>query len=224
MARVCRLLRLLLRIESFRLLYIVTIDIVPAASNIFLVLLFIAYFFASIGMLLYGGYITRDPSNTLSHALLRASDFTASKYWPNNFNDVASGMNVIFNLLVVNNWTTQLQAFEYVTGGKSVRLFFLLFHLIGVTGISNVITSVVINSFFQQLEVIERRYGDEERIKDASIRGSRAYFAASILTGTETGVHGTYSAQIKPTYFDVDVDERRIMRRVFGRPLKENGS
>ena len=203
MARVCRLLRLLFRIDSFRLLYKVTIDIVPAASNIFLVLLFVAYFFASIGMLLYGGFITRDPSNTLSHALLRASDFTASKYWPNNFNDLPSGMNVVFNLLVVNNWTTQ---------------FFLLFHLIGVTGISNVITSVVINSFFQQLEVIERRYGDEERVKDASIRGSRAYFAASILTGTETGVHGTYSAQIKPTYFDVDVDERRVMRRVFGRP------
>ena len=217
MARVLRLARLLFAIKTFRLFGAITRDIIPAASSIFLVLMFVAYFFASIGTMMYGGCITRDPSNPLSHALLEATDFVGNSYWSNNFNDMFSGMNVLFNLLVVNNWTECLQGFEFTTGGKTVRFFFFLFHLICVTIISNVITSVVINSFFQQLAVIEQRYGSEERVEDTSIRGSRAFFAASMLTGTSTGVQGVYSAHVKAVNFDVDVDERKVMRRVFGR-------
>ncbi len=217
MTRVLRLTRLLFAIESFRLLGAITLDILPASRDIFVVLLFVAYFFATLGQLLYGGRITRDPSNSLSYALLGATDFTGSAYWPNNFNDMFSSMNVLFNLLVVNNWTTCIEGFEYTTGGKTVRFYFLFFHLICVTVISNVITSVVINSFFQQLEVIEQRYGHSELIEGTSIRGDQAFFAASLLTGTKTGVQGKYFARIKAVNFDVDVDERAVMRRVFGR-------
>ena len=216
MARVLRLVRLLFAIKSFRLLGAITLDILPASRDIFVVLLFVAYFFATLGQIFYGGYITRDPSNPLSHALLEATDFTGSKYWANNFNDMFSSMNVLFNLLVVNNWTTEVQAFEYTTGGRTVRLFFFAFHLVCVTVIANVITSVVINSFFQQLEVLERRYQNEQ-IEGTSIRGSRAFFRGSVVTGTNTGVVGGYSAHVKAVNFDVDVDERQVMRKVFGR-------
>ena len=63
-----------------------------------------------------------------------------------------SGLNVLFNWLVVNNWTTQTEGMEYATENKwLVRLFFLCFYILGVIGISNVITSFVINAFFHQL-------------------------------------------------------------------------
>ena len=63
-----------------------------------------------------------------------------------------SGLNVLFNWLVVNNWTTQTEGMEYATENKwHVRLFFLCFYILGVIGISNVITSFVINAFFHQL-------------------------------------------------------------------------
>lgn len=217
MARVLRLVRLLFAIESFRLLGAITLDILPASRDIFLVLLFVAYFFATVGQLFYGGYITRDPTNPLSYALLEATDFTGSEYWANSFNDMFSSMNVLFNLLVVNNWPTEVQAFECTTGGRTVRLFFFTFHLICVTVLSNVITSVVINSFFQQLEVLERRYGQNEQIEGTRIRGSRAFFRGSVVTGTNTGVVGGYSAHVKAVNFDVDVDERQVMRKVFTR-------
>ena len=217
MARVLRLARLLFAIESFRLLGAISIDILPASCDIFLVLLFVAYSFAAIGNLRYGGYITRDPSNPLSYSLLKATDFAGNDYWANNFNDMASGMVVLFDLLVVNNWTNTIEGFECTTGGYSVRFFFLSFHLICVIGISNVITSVVINSFFQQLDVLDKRHGFVEKVEDASIRGSRAFFDADLLTGTKTGVEGKYSANVKAVNFDVDVDEREVMRRVFGR-------
>jgi len=63
-----------------------------------------------------------------------------------------SGLNVLFNWLVVNNWTTQTEGMEHATENKwLVRLFFLCFYILGVIGISNVITSFVINAFFHQL-------------------------------------------------------------------------
>ena len=69
-----------------------------------------------------------------------------------SFNDMFSGLNVLFNWLVVNNWTTQTEGMEYATENKwLVRLFFLCFYILGVIGISNVITSFVINAFFHQL-------------------------------------------------------------------------
>ena len=69
-----------------------------------------------------------------------------------SFNDMFSGLNVLFNWLVVNNWTTQTVGMEYATEKKwLVKLFFLCFYILGVIGISNVITSFVINAFFRQL-------------------------------------------------------------------------
>jgi hypothetical protein len=45
------------------------------------------------------GMITRDPSNPLS-LLLLDSGFADSAYWPNNFNDMFSAMNVSSVLLL----------------------------------------------------------------------------------------------------------------------------
>lgn len=45
---------------------------------------------------------TPDPENPLSEVLL-STDFAINDYWGNNFNDMISAMNVMFNLLIVNN-------------------------------------------------------------------------------------------------------------------------
>ena len=55
MARVLRLGRLLIAFNSFQMFGMITVDIIPAASSVFMILLFILYFFASVGVLLYGG-------------------------------------------------------------------------------------------------------------------------------------------------------------------------
>lgn len=55
MARVFRLGRLLIAFNSFQMFGTISVDIIPAASSVFLVLLFVVHFFASLGMLLYGG-------------------------------------------------------------------------------------------------------------------------------------------------------------------------
>lgn len=97
-ARVLRLMRLLTALKPFQLIGLISAEILPAASSVILVLFLILYFFAALGMQLYGGLITRDPSNPISHLLLN-TDFSDSDYWANNFNDMISGMNVSFSLM-----------------------------------------------------------------------------------------------------------------------------
>jgi two pore calcium channel protein len=104
MARVLRLGRLMMVVPAFQLIGTITAEILPAAVDVIMLLFFLMYWFAAMGLILYGGLITRDPKNPLSQVIL-GNDFSENDYWANNFNDMMSGMNVLFNLLVVNNWT-----------------------------------------------------------------------------------------------------------------------
>lgn len=219
MARVLRLGRVLFTIDAFRMIGAISLDIIPAAASVFTVLLFIAYFFSWLGMMIFGGLITRDPRDPTAFKLLEAKDFVANEYWANNFNDMISGLNVLFNLLVVNNWTECEIGFEVVTDRKwIVRFFFFSFHVLGVIGISNVITSFIINAFFQQMKTIEQRKGWEESIEgEAIIKGPEAFFDTSMVTGTETGVKTMYIARIRPRHLDVETDERAELRDLFTR-------
>ena len=99
MARVLRLVRLLTAVKRFQLIGAISAEILPDAVPVIVLLFLIMYFFATIGVHLYGGLITRDPSNRLSYLVL-GTDFSENDYWANNFNDMISAMNVLFNLLV----------------------------------------------------------------------------------------------------------------------------
>lgn len=91
--RVLRLLRLLTAMRQFQLIGRITAVILPAATSVLTVLFLILYLFAALGMHLYGGLITMDPSNPASRLVL-GSDFAEGHFWANNFNDMMSGMNV----------------------------------------------------------------------------------------------------------------------------------
>ena len=116
--------------------------------------------------------ITRDPHNLLSAALLH-TDFSDNNYWANNFNDMFSAMNVLFNLLVINNWTQCEAGFEAVTGTKWVRLFFLSFHLFGVILVNNLVVAFIISSFLEQLPIVTQRAAEDEVLEggEAVLRG-----------------------------------------------------
>ena len=93
MARVLRLVRVLTTVTSFKLLLKVTAEILPAAASVALVLFFLLYFFATLGVQLYGGMVSRDPENPLSYLILD-TDFSDNDYWANNFNDMFSAVFV----------------------------------------------------------------------------------------------------------------------------------
>jgi two pore calcium channel protein, plant len=215
MARVLRLMRLVFAMNQFQLVGIIVVEIFPGAINVFMLLFFVMYIFAALGMTLYGGMITRDPSNPLSDLVLN-SDFSDNSYWANNFNDMMSGMNVLFNLLVINNWTECEIGFEAVTEGKWVRYFFFSFHILGVILANNLVVAFIINGFFQQLSTVTKRsIGKAEVEGGAVIQGERAKFDGSQVTGTKTGATGEYIARLRSVYSDVEVDEQERLKRLF---------
>ncbi len=129
-----------------------------------------------------------------------------------------SGVNVLFNLLVVNNWTEFEIGLEYTTGSKQVRFFFFFFHLFGVIVISNVVTSFIINAYFQQMETIVQRLGWEEDVEgEVLLKGQHGVFDATTITGTKTGTSSVYIARIAPRHMDVEIDERAALRNLFTR-------
>lgn len=69
--------------------------IVPAAATNFTTLFCILYIFAALGMHVWGGRITRDPTNP-DYAKVINTAFAKSDYWDQNFNDLVSGMAALF--------------------------------------------------------------------------------------------------------------------------------
>ena len=139
--------------------------------------------------------ITRDPNNPLSYRLL-GTDFADNDYWANNFNDMLSGLNVLFNLLVVNNWTECSVGFEAVAESKYTRLFFLAFHIWGVVLVNNIVIAFIVSSFIRQWDIYHEQLSPEEVEGEAVIEGRQALFDATQITGTKTYLTGAYVARI----------------------------
>ena len=196
MARVLRLVRVLVAMKQFQVIGSTFIDILPAARRILLFLFSIMYIFSSLGMILFGGLITRDPINPLSEKL-RGTSFAENNYWENNFNDLLAGMNVLFNLLVVNNWTTQADGILAVTGTKFSRLYFLGFHLVGVVLVANVVTAFIIDSFIDEWKEAQQGGSKTHDTGDAIIDERTALFDAQLVTGTRTKLDGKYYARLQ---------------------------
>lgn len=194
MTRVLRLLRLF-SMKPFQVIVGISMEILPLAAIVLLLLFCIMYMFATLGMYLFGGMISRDPSNPLSYLVLN-TDFSDNDYWANNFNDMISSLNVLFNLLVVNNWTECADGFEAVTQSKYTRLFFLAFHVFGVILVNNVVTAFIVNSFIAQWDIQHERFVAMEVEGEAMIEGRQALFDASLVTGTKTFLTGKYVARV----------------------------
>ena len=90
----------------------------------------IIYFYAALGVLLYGGLISSDPS-TPTYKTLIDTPYGQSGYWALNLNDIPSGLVLMFQLLVVNNWMVFVNAFVAV-GGPSAWFYCISFYLVGV--------------------------------------------------------------------------------------------
>lgn len=212
MARVLRLARVIISLKPFRMIGVIWYEIMPFATSVLCLLFFIMYFFAALGVELYGGMVSRDPSNPLSYLIL-GTDFSDNDYWANNFNDLISAFNVLFNLLVVNNWTECEIGYEAVTQHKWVRYYFFSFHFMGVVLVNNLVMSFFINSFLQQKKILERRKDELTVAGEAVIHGREASFDASTITGTRTSLSGAFIARIRSN--DASEDEQDRLRRLF---------
>lgn len=105
----------------------------------------ITYIFAIIGVLIFGGLINKDP-NREQYETLQSTTYGQNNYYPLNFNSMSSAFVTLICLLRVSAWDVIAVAMEKVTY-PIMRLYFVLWYLIGVLFLMNTVTTLFISGF-----------------------------------------------------------------------------
>lgn len=70
-------------------------------------------------------------------------------YWANNFDDFASAVFVLWNVMIVNNWHVFLHAYSRYTS-KWSQLYFIVWWLISVVMALNLFTALILENFIMR--------------------------------------------------------------------------
>ncbi|OQR85014.1 Two-pore ion channel [Achlya hypogyna] len=145
--RCLRLFRLIFSVQRYRIFCMTWLRLLPFGKHVVVFLSAFMYFFAALGMHLFGGLISQERLQTTCPD----SPFTRSHYAPNNFNDMASGCVLLFELLIVNNWSALADGFVCVTS-KYARWFFVSYYVGGVTILLNLVVASTLDAFVGEYE------------------------------------------------------------------------
>ena len=143
--RLTRTLRLVVVVRRFNEIFNIFIALLPAFSTLFGMMWTVFSVYASVGMVLFGGKVTTNST------VLQNSTYGQSNYYSNNFNDFASSLVTLFELLVVNNWHVLMEGFVLVTT-PYYRWYFISFWTIAVVVILNLVIAFVLEAFFNKDE------------------------------------------------------------------------
>lgn len=166
--QVGRLGRLLGAIKKVRLVVSTFGQMLPAAAKLLQVLFLAMFCFSALGTQLFGGLINYGPQL----AILNVTDFGEANYYANNFNDLASGMVVCFELLVVNNWFIIADGFAAVAPVPVARTFFVTIYVFGVLVFLSVVVAFAIDAFNTALEAEKNETKNETAKETATERPS----------------------------------------------------
>ncbi len=207
MARSLRVFRLFLAIKPFQEMSNAFFGIMPATGRVFLALFCIVYTFSWIGMMAFGGRLNRDPDSKYS-SLLDGTDFAGSFYWANNFNDLLSGVNVCYNLLVINNWNVFESGIDAVCETKYYRFYFLTFYVFGVMIVNNLVIALIIDYFLEEVE----KDGDAD---DADALDDQANLVFDSDDMPTPKAFGRYVATLKPDYHRTPLTKKTVLKKLF---------
>ncbi|TMW62144.1 hypothetical protein Poli38472_009637 [Pythium oligandrum] len=141
--RFLRCLRLLVALQSISTMFGVVVRLLPAFTTLYGMLAIVMCEYAAVGVQLFGGKLVRgDPR-------LAEVAYGKDDYYPNNFNDYASAITTLFELLIVNNWNVIMEGVETVTS-KWCRVYFLSFYVIAVVMVLNLVIAFIVEAYFEQ--------------------------------------------------------------------------
>ncbi|XP_008793100.1 two pore calcium channel protein 1 isoform X2 [Phoenix dactylifera] len=164
-ARMLRLIRLLLHIRRYRAFVATFLTLIPSLMPYLGIIFCLLCIYCSLGVQLFGGIVNFGNPN------LEATDLFAEDYVLFNFNDYPNGMVTLFNLLVMGNWQVWMQSYRDLTGTSWTLAYFVSFYLITVLLLLNLVVAFVLEAFFAEME-LETTSGSEED-KDAPQKKDR---------------------------------------------------
>jgi hypothetical protein len=165
----------------------------PAAFVTSRLLFVVIYLFSALGLALFGGDVTTDPTSA-NFAKLAATDFGSAGAtmgdWACSFNDLLSGMVTLFFALLVNNWFVFSDGYSAVSSPYAY-CFFVVYYAFSVIICFNIVTSIVLDVFLTEYET--RDENNQVVVRgEATVQANHASFNAREITGTTTGLDGDY--------------------------------
>eukprot|EP01087_Luapelamoeba_hula_P025288 TRINITY_DN9973_c0_g1_i1.p1 TRINITY_DN9973_c0_g1~~TRINITY_DN9973_c0_g1_i1.p1 ORF type:complete len:800 (+),score=91.40 TRINITY_DN9973_c0_g1_i1:11-2410(+) len=160
--RCLRLMRLFTRIRKFRTIFSAIITLMPAFISLLGILIAQYYFFAFLGMRLFGGLMYVGNPDLVGTA------YDGNGYYATNFNDFGSAVVLLYDLMILSNWYVYIDAIAILTNEAS-RVFFFMFWFFTnlltlnllVANILDVV-SVVLDKEKAEIEAVKERQQQEQ--------------------------------------------------------------
>ncbi|XP_053728783.1 two pore channel protein 2 [Synchiropus splendidus] len=152
---VFRFMRIIPNIKLMALVASTLLDLLKNLRAFAGMLVVIYYVFAVFGIWLFEGAI-KPPSDypsinttdngTVTNYTNVCGTYEQLGYWPNNFNDFAASLVVLFDIMVVNNWQVFLEAYSRYTTGWS-KVYFVIWWFISSVMWVNLFVALIIENF-----------------------------------------------------------------------------
>ncbi|XP_067256205.1 two pore channel protein 2 [Chanodichthys erythropterus] len=154
---VFRFLRIIPEIKLMAVVASTLVDLVKNLRAFAGILLVVYYVFAVLGIWLFQGAIT-PPSNmslisnsstednTMGPFSMDCGTFEQLEYWPNNFDDFAASLVLLYNIMVVNNWHVFTDAYTRYTTEWSL-VYFVAWWLTSSVMWVNLFVALILENF-----------------------------------------------------------------------------
>ncbi|KAL4620411.1 hypothetical protein ACB092_06G152000 [Castanea dentata] len=164
LARMLRLIRLLMYIKRYRAFIATFINLIPSLMPYLGTIFCVLCIYCSLGVQIFGGLVNAG------NASLDGTDLSDDDYLLFNFNDYPNGMVTLFNLLVMGNWQAWMQSYKELTGTAWSLTYFVSFYLITVLLLLNLIVAFVLEAFFAEMDL---ESSDNFEEQDKAVEGRK---------------------------------------------------
>ncbi|XP_010522608.1 PREDICTED: two pore calcium channel protein 1 isoform X2 [Tarenaya hassleriana] len=166
LARMLRLIRLLMHVQRYRAFIATFITLVPSLMPYLGTIFCVLCVYCSVGVQIFGGIVN------VGNKKVATTDMAEDDYLLFNFNDYPNGMVTLFNLLVMGNWQVWMESYRELTGTWWTITYFISFYVITVLLLLNLVVAFVLEAFFAELDLeeAEKCRGNSEEPEE---RGNR---------------------------------------------------
>lgn len=169
--RILKIVPLIYELHIMRVIIETIRNLMTPLYGLLVIVICIFYFFAIIGMFLFGGLMTLDNPNILNNPDV-PNDFVYM-----NFNDIVSAFVTQFALVVVNNWYVIVNANTAAAGSNWYSLYFFIFYYFGVLVGVNILVSFAIDMYSAVSRLDEIKTNNERFLVSLARKYDKRQFA-----------------------------------------------
>ncbi|XP_046890186.1 two pore channel protein 2-like [Hypomesus transpacificus] len=190
-----RFLRIIPNIKLMALVASTLMDLVKNLRAFAGILVVVYYMFAVVGIWLFKGVITAPATGSVtngsgtgkmsSNTTVVCGSYEQLGYWSNNFDDFASALVLLYNIMVVNNWNVFLDVYSRYTSEWS-KLYFIAWWLTSSVMWANLFVAFILENFIYKWDRSQSQSMSDVRRADVETT-VQLMFRERMLEPTEEG-------------------------------------